>query len=282
MPYYAEDFGREREIRAPRPRMPMGILVVIATVFIVILTLASMLHTIPVGHCGIVVRFGEVRNTFASGLHVTAPLIDNVIRMDLRVRKVTVSGASAASKDMQDVKMDVAVNYRLQPEAAASVYSSVGTDYDNIVVAPSIQESVKAVTATYSAEQLITMRVDVSRAMETRLSDKLAKYGIVIDALNIVNFDFSPEFTAAIEQKQAAQQLAEKAKRDLERIKTEAQQKVVQAQAEADALRIQRMDITPDLLRLREIEANMKAIDKWNGQLPSVVSNAIPFIDIKK
>lgn len=260
---------------------PAPIFAVVATVVFLAICLFTMFHTVPAGHCAIVVRFGAVRNTLSSGLRITAPLIDDVVRMDLRVRKIVAQGTSVASKDLQDIKMDVAVNYRLEPEHAATIYRTVGVKHDDILIAPAIQESVKAVTATYSAEQLITMRVEVSRAMEARLSEKLAKYGIVIDSLNIVNFDFSPEFTAAIEQKQAAQQLAEKAKRDLERIKTEAEQKIVQAKAEAEALRIQRMDITPDLLKLREIEANMKAIEKWDGHLPSVTGGSVPFVGVK-
>ena len=99
--------------------------------------------------------------------------------------------------------------------------------------------------------------------------------------VSIVNFKFSAQFTQAIENKQTAEQMALKASRDLDRIKIEAQQKIAAAQAEAESLRLQRQNITPDLVELRRIEAMQQAIQKWNGVLPQVTGGAMPFIDAK-
>ena len=104
---------------------------------------------------------------------------------------------------------------------------------------------------------------------------------IMVDDFSIVNFQFSKQFTQAIEAKQTAEQLALKAQRDLERIKIEAEQKIAQAKAEAEALRLQKENVTPQLVRLRQIEASLRAIEKWDGRMPKVTSGAIPFIDVK-
>jgi len=112
------------------------------------------------------------------------------------------------------------------------------------------------------------------------LGKTLTAHGIIVDAFNVVNFDFSAGFNQAVEDKQTAEQRALKAKRDLERIKIEAEQKVTQARAEAEALRIQKQEVTPELIRLREIEVQREAVGKWNGILPNVTGGTIPFIQI--
>jgi len=109
----------------------------------------------------------------------------------------------------------------------------------------------------------------------------LLSSNISVDAFSIVSFSFSEIFTDAIEAKQTAEQNALKAKRDLDRINVEAKQTIASATAEAEALRLQKMNISPDLIELRKIEANLKAIEKWNGILPQVTgAGAVPFIGI--
>jgi regulator of protease activity HflC (stomatin/prohibitin superfamily) len=144
-----------------------------------------------------------------------------------------------------------------------------------------VQEVVKAVTASYTAVELITQREKVRAEIKNHLKERLVGYNIVVDDFSIINFKFSQQFTQAIESKQTAEQFALKAQRDLERIKIEAEQKIAQAQAEAEALRLQKANITPELVKLRQIEASMKAIEKWDGHMPQVTSGTIPFIDVK-
>jgi regulator of protease activity HflC (stomatin/prohibitin superfamily) len=140
---------------------------------------------------------------------------------------------------------------------------------------------VKAVTAKFTAVMLITQRETVRHEIKELLKQRLGSNNIVVDDFSIVNFAFSKQFTQAIEAKQTAEQLAMKAQRDLERIKIEAEQKIAQAKAEAEALRLQKENVTPQLVRLRQIEASLKAIEKWDGRMPRVTSGAIPFIDVK-
>jgi len=156
----------------------------------------------------------------------------------------------------------------------------VGLAYGERIVDPAIGESVKAITAQYTAEELISKRSEVSSKIKEILSAKLATYYMVLDEINITEFKFSEEFNNAIEQKQIAEQQALKANLDLQRIEIEAKQKIEQAKAEAESLRLQKQEVTPELVQLREIEAKLKAIEKWDGKLPNVTGGAIPFIDV--
>ena len=141
-----------------------------------------------------------------------------------------------------------------------------------------IQEAIKAATAKFTAEELITKRALVREQMKINLVEKLFALGgnsFIVEEFNVVNFDFSAEFNSAIEAKVTAAQQALKAERDLDRIKIEAQQKIEAAKAEAESIRIQSLALrdNPDILELR-------AIEKWDGVLPIVTGGAVPFIDI--
>lgn len=173
------------------------------------------------------------------------------------------------------------MNYHVLPSRANWVYQNLGKEYKERIIDPAVQEVVKAITARYTAVELITQRENVRYEIKKLLSERLSAYNIVVEDFSIVNFSFSKQFTQAIEAKQAAEQLALKAQRDLERVKIEAEQKVAQAKAEAEALRLQKENVTAELVKLRQIEAAMRAIEKWDGHLPRVTAGAVPFIDVK-
>jgi regulator of protease activity HflC (stomatin/prohibitin superfamily) len=236
---------------------------------------------IGAGERGVLLNFGAVqKNVLGEGLHFKIPVMQKVARMDVKVQKAT-TDAAAASSNLQDVSSTVAINYHIIPDKANIVYQTLGVDFKERIIDPAVQEVVKAVSARYSAEELITKRSAVSDAMKATLTERLLVHNIAVDAFSIVGFSFSKIFMEAIESKQTAEQLALKANRDLERIKIEAEQKITAAKAEAESLRLQRANISPDLIELRKIEANMKAIDKWNGILPQVTgSGAMPFIGV--
>jgi regulator of protease activity HflC (stomatin/prohibitin superfamily) len=200
--------------------------------------------------------------------------------MDVKIQKA-ITDAASASSDLQDVDLSVALNYHVIPDKANLVYQTIGIQFKERIIDPAIQEVMKAVSARYTAEELITKRPAVSTEMQEALTSRLLMSNISVDAFSIVSFSFSQKFTDAIEAKQTAEQNALKAKRDLDRIKVEAEQTIAAATAEAEALRLQKMNISPDLIELRKIEANLKAIDKWNGILPQVTgAGAIPFIGV--
>jgi len=233
------------------------------------------------GERGVVLNFGAVQNVvLEEGLHFRVPVMQQIIAMDVKVQKA-VTETVAASADLQDVTSTLALNYHLIPDKANIVYQSIGTYYKERIIDPAILEVVKAVTARYSAEELITKRPQVSEEMRATLTDRLKVYNIAVDAFSIVAFSFSHVFTEAIESKQTAEQFALRARRDLDRIKIEAEQKITAAKAEAESLRLQRANISSDLIELRKIEANIKAIEKWNGVLPQVTgSGAVPLIGL--
>lgn len=233
------------------------------------------------GQRGIVLNFGAVQGqVMDEGLHVLIPVMQKVAIMDVKVQKVE-TDAAAASADLQDISTRVALNYHVIPDKANVVYQNIGVQFGERIIDPAIQEVVKAVTAKYTAEELITKRAIVGEAMRLALAERLVVNNIAVDAFSIMTFSFSKVFTEAIESKQTAEQLALKAKRDLDRIKIEAEQKITAARAEAESLRLQRANISTDLIELRKIEANMKAIEKWNGILPQVTGGgAIPLIGL--
>jgi regulator of protease activity HflC (stomatin/prohibitin superfamily) len=264
---------------------PWKTLVMIGAI-IIIVSLFKPWAQIGAGERGIVLNFGAVQDKVLNeGIHFRMPVMQKIIVMDIKIHKV-VTDAASASSDLQDVALSVALNYHIIPDKANLVYQTIGVEFKERMIDPAIQEVMKAVSARYTAEELITKRPAVSAEMQESLTKRLLLSNISVDAFSIVSFSFSKIFTDAIEAKQTAEQNALKAERDLDRIKVEAQQTIAAATAEAEALRLQKMNISPDLIELRKIEANLKAIEKWNGILPQVTgAGAVPFIgvsDLKK
>ncbi|SFB08650.1 Regulator of protease activity HflC, stomatin/prohibitin superfamily [Algoriphagus aquimarinus] len=259
---------------------PMKYLFIFGIVVIVLFFFKPWVQ-VGAGQRGIVQNFGAVQDKVLSeGIHFKMPVVQTVILMDVKIQKVLTDAASSSS-DLQDVDMSVALNYHVIPDAANLVYQTIGLQFKERIIDPAIQEVMKAVSARYTAEELITKRPAVSSEMKDALKARLLESNIAVDAFSIMDFSFSQTFTDAIEAKQTAEQNALKAKRDLDRIKVEAEQTIAAATAEAEALRLQKMNISPDLIELRKIEANLKAIEKWNGILPEVTgAGAIPFIGV--
>lgn len=259
---------------------PIRFILVIAGIVLVLLFMNPFV-IIGAGERGVVLNFGAVQpHVLDEGIHLRIPIMQQVVKMDVKVHKAE-TDAAAASKDLQDIKSTIAVNYHIVPDKANWVYQNIGTAFKERIIDPAVQEVVKGITAKYNAVELITQREKVRDEIKTLLKERLLHYQIAVDDFSIVNFKFSQQFEQAIENKQTAEQLALKAQRDLERIKIEADQKVAQAKAEAEALRLQKENVTPQLIQLRKIEASMKAIEKWDGHLPKINSGAVPFIDIK-
>ncbi|MDO8721452.1 MAG: prohibitin family protein [Syntrophales bacterium] len=278
---YEKDADRAKEaMQEIMKKGPLKTLVIIGAVAVFLLFLRPWVQ-VGAGERGIVMNFGAVQKVvLAEGLHLRIPVMQEIVLMDVKVQKA-LTDADAASSNLQDVSSKVALNYHVIPDKANIVYQNIGIHFKERIIDPAILEVVKAVSARYSAEELITKRPAVSEAMRAALMERLLVYNIAVDAFSITSFNFSRTFIEAIESKQAAEQLALKAKRDLDRIKIEAEQKITAARAEAESLRLQRANISPDLIELRKIEANMKAIEKWNGILPQVTGGgAVPLIGL--
>ena len=243
---------------------------------IIISALMGCFYTISAGERGILLRFGQIKEVTSDGLHGKLPYIDSVIKVDIRTQKAH-SPANAGTQDLQMVNTEVALNYHLAPESLQDTYSRVGLDVENKIIDPRIQEVVKAVVAKFSAEELLKKRDQVRSEIAGNLRTVLHDYNIIVEDIQITNFEFSRSFNEAIEAKQTAEQQALKAKNDLERIKVEAQQKIAMAEAEARAIQIQAQAIKE---QGGAAYVQLKAIEKWDGRLPQVSSAATPFISL--
>lgn len=292
--------GRETESR--ENALTKFVIMIVGGLFVGIMLLIiffSAVVTVPAGFVGIKydsLQGGvQLKEPLGEGIHIIAPIFSSVYMMDTRTIKVEYP-ASAASRDLQIVNSKVAVSYHVTKGSAPILYQQVGIDFSDKIISPAIQEKFKAGTARFNAEELIQRREDVKAVIYEGLSDTLKKYDVLLDEVSITDFDFSPEFNAAIEQKVVAQQQKQKAENDLERIRVEAAQTIVQANASAqarmldanasamakildanataEALRMQREQVTPELIRLRQIE-------RWDGRLPMyMMGDAMPLIDV--
>jgi regulator of protease activity HflC (stomatin/prohibitin superfamily) len=279
-----QDTTTQRQ-RTPK-KVARFVIVAIVAIFLLIVVFSSF-TTINSGSVGVVSVFGAVKDEpLYEGLHFITPLITSVIKMDTRTQAVE-AVCAAASKDLQTISTTIVVNYHVTEATAPKLYASVGRDFENVIIVPAIQESVKAVVAQYSAEELITKRQLVSTSIAEKLSDKINAYGLIIEIFNITNLEFSDSFNAAIEAKQTAQQGALKAEQDLSRIRIEAEQTVVNAQAQADATKAQAeaqaysIEIIQKQLAQSEAYLEYQKIQKWDGQLPMVQGDSSPIIDMR-
>lgn len=272
--FTSSDSGKAA-FRAPKNMRKFVLPVVI--VLALLLVLSSTIYEIPAGNIGVVLRFGAVNRVVYPGINAKLPFVERVETMNIRTQKDEVP-ATAMSENLQLVTSLIAVNYHLDGSKAKEVYQNLGTDYANIVVAPAIQNTFKAVTAKFDAEELITKRDEVRLVAEEELTKQLARYNIIVENFNIVNFDFSDEYQNAIEAKQVAQQQVETAKQKLAQAEIEAQTEVARAQGQADAQKAlnQTGALTPEYLQYL-------FLTKWSGVLPQVMtSNTDTVFDISK
>lgn len=279
--------GGPGRMMQPQRGLPYGVLTSgIIIVMLIVFALSNATAVVETGTRGVVKTFGQVTGVFGEGLHFRLPFVTNVVIIDIKTQRM-VSSSSAASRDLQIVTTQVVLNYRADPEKVGELVTTIGVNYESIIIDPAIQESVKAATAQFTAENLITQRPLVSESIREVLLERLAPRGIIVEDVSITEFNFSDEFSRAIEAKQVAEQDALRAERELRRAQIEAQQQVARAQAEAEAnlevaraeaeaLRLQREVISPELLQLRFIE-------RWDGVLPRFMTGdtgLLPLINI--
>lgn len=267
-----EDMNEELSFREKAGLV--GILV--AAVFGVLLVFSSF-ESVGNGEEAVMVRFGEVVGTLPSGFHWTNPMND-IVTFDIKNETTTVD-SSAASKDLQSVSSKIAVINSINATLVTTVYKSYGTEIRERLLYPSIQEAVKAATAKYTAEELVTKRPEVSDAIKQNLTERIGNSGITVQDINIIDFDFSEQFNKAIESKVQAEQDALTQKNKLEQVKYEAEQRVTQAKAEAEAIKIQAEAIQS---QGGAAYVQLKAIEKWGGQVPQyMMGNSVPFVQLK-
>ncbi|MBD5356539.1 MAG: prohibitin family protein [Bacteroides sp.] len=221
----------------------------------------SMVAFVPTGCTGILTTFGKVEDrTVQAGINIIAPW-QKVVKMDNRTQKQFIE-TQAFSSDIQQVDVAVTLNYCIDKNTAQNLYSSVGVDYYNTILNPRALEGIKTVFAGYSAEELVTNRVELSGKIAAIIADDVSEYGIQISGVSIENLDFTDAFTDAVEAKQVATQNkltaeTEQAKLTLE-AEAAAERQIIAANAEAEANRIIAASITPELIQMKEAEARME------------------------
>jgi len=244
-----------------------------AAVFLLAGALASSFGEVPAGFRGVVLRFGGTTGEVKQpGLYTVTPFITTVVLMNVQVQSYT-TDAAAASKDLQNVQTRVTLNYNIDPADVVDVYNRLNQDYQDRIIAPAIQEETKAATAQFTAEELITRRPEARDQLDKFLSTRLTAFGMHIAAMSITNFEFSKEFSDAIEAKVVAFQNYLKAQNQLKQAQVDAQAAIASARGDAEANRLRREQISA-------LTVQYDAIQKWDGHLPSVTSGAIPLINI--
>lgn|SRR5690606_30840728 len=230
------------------------------------------------GFAAIQLRMGQiVRTVEISGMYLKIPFIDSVVFIDKRINKTGIE-TPAMSRDLQSVQIGMVINYRVKD--ALKMYQDVGVNFEKIIIEPFAHESVKAVVAKFTAEDLIQYRHDAKDKVVSELRDRLNLQHIMLVDFNFIHLDFSKDFIHAVEEKQIAEQSAKTAKNLTEKIKEEAVQIRARAEAEAYALQIKKESVSDGLIKLKQVEAQMRAIEKWDGVLPRMTGQAVPMIPL--
>jgi prohibitin 2 len=247
---------------------------------VALIVIFGTLYQIDSGQEGVLLTFGKAdTNAIGPGIHIKAPLIQKIVKFDVRTQNYGADASegtleSAASSDLQQVKMRLTVNYHLASGMTPQIYTNLGPGYEDSVIVPTVHEAAKATTAQFTAADLINKREQVRAEMENLLKDKFAKYNIVVEQVSITDFDFSAQFNTAIENKVTAEQQKQKADNDLQRIKVEADQVRTAAEGQRDAAIAQ---ATGEAMRVKLVQEELSKspqyveyikASKWNGAYP--------------
>ncbi|BAY90998.1 MULTISPECIES: prohibitin family protein [unclassified Tolypothrix] len=229
------------------------------------------------GERGVVMKFGKVQDqVLDEGLHPMIPMVTSIKKLSVRVQQNTFE-SDAASKDLQKITTELAVNWHVDPIRVNKVFQQVGDQQQIItgIITPAVSEVLKAATAKKTAEEIITKRTELKEEIDSNLKNRLSAYGLMVDDVSLVNFSFSPEFSKAIESKQIAEQEAKQAEFIAKKATQEAQAEINRAKGQAEAQRLQRQTLTAELLQ-------KQAIEKWDGRFPTVMggNGSVPLINI--
>ena len=253
---------------------------IIAVIVTVILILGLVIFfagttIVPTGHIGVVTLYSKVQEKYLdAGFHMVKPFVEDVHDIDIRTQKYqgTVEGSA---KDLQIVNITMSINYQIRAEKASKLYAEVGANYNDVVLNPALQSSLKAAIAKFTAEEMITKRSEVANAITEELNVRLEEY-FMISAVNLENIGFTDEFNKAVEAKTTNQQKAEAEKAQLEIIKVQNEQKINTAEAEAKVRELQSQSVTEQSLEQLRLEIQRELVQKWNGQFPTTMLSEDP------
>jgi prohibitin 2 len=259
----------------------------IITFIVIIVVMFESVVVIEAGHRGVVLYVGAVENrVLGEGIHFIIPFAEQVIQLEVRTLKFE-ANASAASNDLQEVQTTIALNFHISPDQANIIYQQLGADYADRIIAPTIQESVKASVAKFNAEELITKRATAKAVIAQSIANTLGARNIVVETVFITDFKFSPAFASQVESKVVAFQKYLTEQNNLKAVQVIANQTVVQANATARSNvarangESQAIKIITSQLRQSPTYLQWLSINRWNGQLPYALgSGAVPFFQL--
>jgi regulator of protease activity HflC (stomatin/prohibitin superfamily) len=235
----------------------------------------SFFYIVSPGEVGVEVLFGKVQKYSEAGLRVKAPRA-SVITFDIKTHRENFK-AEGMSKDMQLVVIESAVNFRIDFTRISDLYTKVGRDYITKVVEPAIHQAIKASSARFNVEEITVNRDKLKLYIEDELTTKLSNYYVVLQDVNLVDIDFSPEFNKILEEKQIEQQKIKTAEYRKQQAEQAKQQVILEAQAEGEKQRLLRLNTSREVIELKWIE-------KWDGKLPQVSGsgNSGMLVDIRQ
>lgn len=265
-------------------------------------------RTVPTGSRGVITQFGAIKGIQNEGLVILAPW-EKLALFSVRAEKADIENADGSTSDTQPVKVSMTVRYSISVGRVSEVYEKYSHDGDlGSYVQTATQEVFKAVTARYTAPDLIAKRAQVSSDITSALRSKLDLYGAQVINVDMRNFSFNGDYMKAISEKVTQEQLRLGAENKLRTVEAEQKQKVAVAEAEASALRatadgeayanlkvataqaealkVQNAALAQnkDVLELRRIEVEKVKAERWDGKLPqNIYAGApIPFLDVGK
>ncbi|MHB0994925.1 MAG: prohibitin family protein [Elusimicrobiales bacterium] len=256
------------------------LLIPVAAVAAVVLFFSAF-FIVPPGEVAIKTRLGSIVDSYSEGMNFKIPFFESVTRFSIQIQRADIK-TQAFSKDLQTMNSHLVVNHRIQKETVVSIYRNLGPNYVDNIVDPAVQEVFKAIAARYSAEKIISERSLLVEEINAEVKERLNKKEIIVTDISVTDLDFTDQFLKAVEDKQVAEQQAKMSEKLVEKAKRDAEQQIAKSRGEAEALRMQREQVTPSLIELRKVDAQLKAIEKWNGVLPGYVGAGVPFISIEK
>ena len=253
-----------------------GILVGIIVV-VILLILGNPISIVGAGERGVKVTLGKVSpESYSEGVHFTAPFISKIKTMDVKTQKSNIK-TQVYTKDIQQAVLTYVINFNLQPENAHKMYREVGKNYQDTILMPVVEGTIKDVIGKWNAQDLIANREKATSEILMKLKTQLSDNYINVTDFQITNVNYSDVFEKAIESKVTAEQEALKAKNKTVQVEEEAKQKVISAEAEAKSIRIK-----ADALRQNANLVQLNAVEKWDGKLPEyMMGNSIPFLNLQ-
>lgn len=249
-----------------------GIIVIVA----LILAFTSTYYIKP-GYRGTLVTLGSVsQSSYNNGIGLKPPFISSMHKTDVRTKKIS-DKAVTYTKDIQTAELAYVFTYNVNPENVYVIYEKVGSDYETKLITPVISDALKDVIGRWDAQDLVGNRDKARQQILATLNKKLNKGFFQNVSFQIVNLDYSDKFEDAIENKVIADQKAQEAVNNTKRIKEEANQKVISAEADAKA-----MAIKAEALEKNKSLVDYEAVQKWDGKLPDyMLGNSTPFVHVK-